>query len=172
LGWQVHGTTSVILYSGQQFADVTRLPSWTGAAFDGKIRVPMAGYTRDKSTLRAVLAHEFTHAALFDMTGNRCPGWFSEGLAQLEEGRAPEPVSAPLAPLSGPFSGMNDEQAKLAYAASLSAVAYLVREHDPGFMRILLEKIRSGQDFAAAFAATYDQTLDGFEAQWRQSVSK
>jgi hypothetical protein len=172
LGWQVRTTTSVILYTSQQFADVTRLPSWVGAAFDGKIRVPMAGYHQDSTTLRTVLAHEFTHAALFDMTGNRCPAWFNEGLAQLEEGRAAAAVSAPLAQLSLPFSGMKDDQARLAYAASLSAVSYLAHAHDMGFVRILLEKIRGGQDFAAAFAATYDQTPSEFERQWQQSVAK
>ena len=172
LGWQVRATTGVILYSGRQFADVTRLPSWAGAAYDGTIRVPMAGYRDDKATLRAVLAHEFTHAMLFDMIGGRCPAWFNEGLAQLEEGRAAEPTYAPLAQLQIPFSGMQDERARVAYAASLSAVSYLTREHDLGFVRILLEKIRGGQDFTAAFAATYDQTLSEFEQQWRQSVSK
>ena len=172
LGWQVRATTSVILYSGQQFTDVTRLPSWMGAAFDGKIRVPMAGYVRDRTTLRAVLAHEFTHAALFDMIGGNCPVWFNEGLAQIEEGRAPEAVYVPLPQLAGPFSGMKDDQAKLAYAASLSAVSYLIHEHDRGFVRIMLEKIHNGMDFTAAFAATYGQTQAEFEQQWQGSMAK
>ncbi|MDI6739875.1 MAG: hypothetical protein QME74_05870 [Candidatus Edwardsbacteria bacterium] len=172
LGWQVSGTTGVILYSDRQFADVTRLPAWTGAAFDGKIRMPMAGYRDDTTTLRAVLAHEFTHAVLFDMTGNRCPAWFSEGLAQLEQGRSPEPVYAPLDGLAGSFTTMSEDEAKQAYRASLSAVSFLTREHDMGFVRIMLEKIRNGQDFSAAFVATYDGTIAEFEERWKQSIAQ
>jgi tetratricopeptide (TPR) repeat protein len=172
LGWRVDRATTVILYSDRQFADVTRLPAWTGAAFDGTIRVPAAGYREDKAVLATVLAHEFTHALLFDICGNRCPVWFSEGLAQLEEGRSPEPGYAPLSGLTGPFTAMNGEQAQQAYRASLSAVAFLAREHDMGFIRILLEKMRSGQDFAAAFAETYNESLTDFEERWKQSVAQ
>ena len=172
LGWQVDRTTTVILYSDRQFADVTRLPSWTGAVFDGTIRVPAAGYREDKAVLAAVLAHEFTHAALFDISGNHCPVWFSEGLAQLEEGRPPEPLYTPLAGLTGPFTAMNGEQAQQAYRASLSAVAFLAREHDRGFIRIMLEKMRSGQDFNAAFVATYNGTVAEFEEHWKRSISQ
>lgn len=37
----------VVLYTGEQFQDVTRSPKWAAAAFDGIIRVPMRGGRRE-----------------------------------------------------------------------------------------------------------------------------
>ena len=51
----------VVLYSGEQFRDITRSPQWAAAAFDGIIRVPMRGAAKGED-LDRVLAHEFSHA--------------------------------------------------------------------------------------------------------------
>ena len=34
---------SVVLYTGEQFHDITRSPAWAAGAYDGTIRVPMRG---------------------------------------------------------------------------------------------------------------------------------
>jgi tetratricopeptide (TPR) repeat protein len=54
----------VVLYSTQQFSDITRSPQWAAAAFDGIIRVPMRGAAEKGEDLDRVLAHEFTHALI------------------------------------------------------------------------------------------------------------
>src|SRR2546425_8800921 len=38
---------TVVLYTDEQFRDVTRSPAWAGGVFDGKIRVPMRGALND-----------------------------------------------------------------------------------------------------------------------------
>ena len=57
---------TVILYSDQQFRDITRTPAWTGGLFDGKIRIPTEGAgSLSGGVLNRVLHHEYTHAIVY-----------------------------------------------------------------------------------------------------------
>ncbi|HET7841658.1 MAG TPA: hypothetical protein VFM21_08635, partial [Terriglobia bacterium] len=87
-------TIVVLLYPDQAFRDITRLPSWVGAENDGKLRVPVSGLTSVNPELARVLKHELTHSFVHQATLGRCPVWFNEGLAQLEE-NSPAPPAAP-----------------------------------------------------------------------------
>jgi hypothetical protein len=80
---------TVVLYTQQQFRDITRLPSWTAAAYDGRIHVPMRGALEQTEELDRVLGHEFVHAVVFMLGGRNVPVWLNEGLAtHLERGGA------------------------------------------------------------------------------------
>ena len=65
----------VVLYSGEQFQDVTRSPKWAAAAFDGTIRVPMRGAGEQGEDLDRVLSHEFTHALIRSLATRGLPTW-------------------------------------------------------------------------------------------------
>jgi tetratricopeptide (TPR) repeat protein len=173
LGHRIQGNTSVILYSDQQFRDITHLASWAGAAFDGKIRVPVANYQNDRPLLEKVLTHEFTHAAIYDMVGGRCPSWLNEGLAMLLEGLTPdEQIYLPLSGLQRPFTAMDEDHAMEAYRASLSASNYLTKQYDWAFVRLLFTKMQQGSDFGTAFKAAYGFSLEEFEKRWKESCLK
>src|SRR5437660_4062126 len=45
------GVITVVLYTEEQFRDITRSPSWPGGVFDGKIRVPLQGGLTDPQHL-------------------------------------------------------------------------------------------------------------------------
>src|SRR2546428_10538218 len=75
------GILTVVLYTDEQFRDITRSPAWAGGVFDGKIRVPMRGALNDPKQLEKVLAHEFTHALVKSMAPRGVPTWLEEGLA-------------------------------------------------------------------------------------------
>jgi tetratricopeptide (TPR) repeat protein len=79
-------TIHVILYPKQAFRDVTRSPQWAGAVNDGKIRVPVSGLSAITPDLARVLKHELTHSFVHQETLDRCPAWFNEGIAQMEDG--------------------------------------------------------------------------------------
>ncbi len=53
--------------------------------FDGKIRVPFAEVNTFIPYIVAVLTHELAHAMITEVTGDRAPHWFQEGLAQHVE---------------------------------------------------------------------------------------
>ena len=61
----------VVLYTGEQFRDITRSPQWAAAAFDGIIRVPMRGAGEKGEDLDRVLAHEFSHALIRSLATSR-----------------------------------------------------------------------------------------------------
>src|SRR5215203_361251 len=75
----------VVLYSGEQFRDITRSPQWAAAAFDGTIRVPMRGAGEKGEDLDRVLAHEFAHALIRSLATRGLPTWLNEGLASALE---------------------------------------------------------------------------------------
>ena len=75
----------VVLYTTEQFRDITRSPGWAAGAFDGAIRVPMRGALEDPNELDRVLAHEFTHAVVRLLAPRGVPTWLNEGLATALE---------------------------------------------------------------------------------------
>ena len=161
LGFSPRDRIIVLLYPRQAFRDVTRSPSWAGGVNDGKIRVPVSGLSSLTPELARVLKHELTHSFIRQATLGRCPQWFNEGLAQLEEGastaalrpelrRAAAETSIPaLSALEGSFLTLPADQAASAYAKSLAALEYLRDAHGMAAIRQLLKLLASGQAFAS-----------------------
>ena len=48
-----------VLYTKKQFHDITRSPSWSGAIYDGRIKLPVGGLTERTGLLEGVLFHEY-----------------------------------------------------------------------------------------------------------------
>lgn len=128
----------VILYTGQQFQDMTQAPSWVGAINDGRLRVPVQGLTSVTDQLSRVLRHELTHSFLQQKTRGRCPTWLQEGIAQWMEGRrsgasASALISAyennsaiPLSSLEISWMQLSGTGASFAYAWSLATVEMIL----------------------------------------------
>jgi len=75
----------VVLYTTEQFRDITRSPSWAAGSYDGTIRVPMRGAIEKKEEIDRVLSHEFTHALIRTLAARGVPAWLNEGLATALE---------------------------------------------------------------------------------------
>lgn len=163
---------TVVLYSREQFRDVTQSPSWAGAAYDGRIRVPIAGKF-DERELERVLAHEFTHAVVYSLAGRRAPQWLNEGLAVLMEkgynldaarGDGP-PV--PLTTLEGSFARLSPEQARAAYASSAAATQALIERAGPMVVYNLLSNLGNGLPLEEAFQRAALMPYRDFATGWR-----
>ena len=152
--------TTVILYTREQFRDITQSPSWAGGAFDGRIRVPVQGALQNSAEFERVLAHEFTHALIQSIAPRGVPTWLHEGLADSFDGGDMRKREAllrqadtrlPLARLEGSFEGLSAKEASIAYAESAVAVHTLL--DDVGALAIvnLLVNIGNGKPFADAF---------------------
>ena len=85
LGTYPASPIAVVLYTNEQFRDITRAPTWSAAAYDGTIRVPMRGALEEVDELDRVLAHEFTHALVRTLASRGVPAWLNEGLATALE---------------------------------------------------------------------------------------
>ena len=173
----------VILYPNEAFRDITRTPGWVGALNDGKIRVPISGLTQMTPDLARVLKHELTHSFVRQITLGKCPTWFNEGLAQLEEGSATtarggllaRAVAAaqvsPLASLEGSFVSLPADQATLAYLKSLAALEYLRDTFVMGEVRQILKQMASS-DFGTILQNEVRMTYTSFEDEVANYVVK
>ena len=74
-------TITVLLYTEQQFHDITRAPAWSGGSYDGQIRIPTKGELKNPGQLERILIHEYVHALVAQLGSRRVPQWVNEGLA-------------------------------------------------------------------------------------------
>lgn len=174
---------AVILYSNQQFQDVTDAPGWSGGIFDGKIRIPIGGIEHETPGLRRLLLHEYTHAVVRAITPRRVPTWLNEGLAQYFEGRElgthqqellrhlNKSGKVPsLADMEGSFLGLSGPQASFAYLLSLTAVRHMVDRYGMYRAKMVLEELASGADPSRAISNALLLSLPEFERGWKRSM--
>jgi tetratricopeptide (TPR) repeat protein len=164
---------TVVLYTTEQFRDITRSPEWAAASYDGRIRVPIKGALADIDRLDRVLAHEFVHAVVAMLGGRTVPVWMNEGLAVTLGESGSEQADAVLArartrpaleDLHGSFGGLSDEQARVAYAVSAAAVKRMVDLRGPYAAVGLLQDLARGADFASAFQQRFGMRYEDFQA--------
>jgi tetratricopeptide (TPR) repeat protein len=162
----------VVLYTTEQFHDITRSPAWAAGAYDGIIRVPMRGALDNGKELDRVLAHEYTHALIRTLAARGVPAWLNEGLATaLESGEfewAQKTMQqagriVPLSRLQAGFGRFAGADAQLAYATSALAVRRLLEEAGGFAIANLLRDLGSGADFESAFAHRTQQTFTEFQ---------
>jgi len=170
---------TVVLYTDEQFRDITRSPAWAGGVFDGKIRVPMRGALNDPRQLEKVLAHEFTHALVKSLVPRGVPTWVDEGLAVVFEmgdlkwaerlaRRAPSLV--PLPRLHDGFLSLPADQVPLAYAESALAVRMLIERGGIPALTALLQDLAAGQEFTQAFERRVFLSYPEFLTLWARRM--
>ena len=183
LGLAPKAPITVIFYSAQQFSEVTKSPAWVGALNDGKMRIPLGKTSSITPELESMLRHELTHSFVH-AAAPRCPVWLNEGLAQLEEPKSLNVLSAslglrvssseflPLSQLEGSFQGMTPEQARRAYLESLSAVEYLRSAYGMDGLRRLLASLADGEQFEAALNAATGEGYDDLDQRVKTYAAK
>jgi tetratricopeptide (TPR) repeat protein len=164
---------TVVLYTREQFADITRLAEWSAAAYDGRIRVPLAGAPDQRDELDRVLSHEFVHAVVAGLGGRAVPAWMNEGLATVLEPAGPDDAEAMLAGpglrpalsrLHQSFVGLSRRDAEIAYASAARAVRRLIEQRGPAAVVALLEDLSRGAQFASAFHQRFAMRYEDFAA--------
>jgi len=167
LGEYPQDTIVAVLYTEQQFRDLTRAPSWSGGQYDGRIRIPVAGALKQPELFEKVLTHELVHAIVAGIAPSGVPSWLNEGLAQYFDGSDPGPAQRrmkafgrpiPLERLEAGFGSLDASAAQVAYDESLLAVR-IIADH-PGFSWIrLLHQFReshSAADTMRSFFFSYE----------------
>jgi hypothetical protein len=176
LGIAPRNTIPVVLYTEQSFFDVTQAPSWSGAVFDGKLRIPINGLTSVTPELARVLKHELAHSFIGQLSGGRCPQWLNEGIAQaveprqLTHGRLLADLfrtqrEIPLNALEGSFMQFSSTQATVAYEESLAAVQYVSDTYGMSDLQRILERLGQGSSTEAALRTTIHSDYGQLEAE-------
>lgn len=176
LGIAPRNSIPVVLYTEQSFFDVTQAPSWSGAVFDGKLRIPINGLSSVTPELARVLKHELAHSFISQLAAGRCPQWLNEGIAQAVE---PKQVAhgrllaelfrtqreIPLNALEGSFMQFSGAQATVAYEESLATVQYISETYGMSDVQRILERLGQGSSTEAALRATIHSDYGQLEAE-------
>ncbi len=171
------------LYSQKDFFDITRSPSWVGAIYDGKIKMPAGGINERTGELERVLFHEYTHALVYRLSKGRAPAWLNEGLAQYEEGskrpgfarRAKALVregDMALSSIEGSFLNMPPDMAEKAYTLSLSVTGYIIDEFGFSSLKKILTGLGEGLDLDSALRASIFLSYEALEESWRDWAAR
>jgi len=147
---------SVVVYHRDEFRRLMAGHGWTGGLYDGKIRVPFPGPDDPDERFRMLATHEYVHAVIYEWTGDRCPAWLNEGLAQSIAGEwndaresearrmARESCFIPLAELERSFLEIPEERINAAYIESYLVVSHIMKTWTVRHLHRLLDKIAGG----------------------------
>jgi tetratricopeptide (TPR) repeat protein len=173
-----------VLYTKEQFRDTTRSPSWTGALYDGRIKLPIGGINERTEELEDVLFHEYSHAVIHRVARGRAPMWLNEGIAQYVEGKRIEDdqdeylkelldgKELSLRSLEGSFMKLDNRQARNAYLMSLSATEYIIREFGSFTAMRVLEYLGEGESLNEAIQSAVHLSYDDLIESWLRSVRR
>ena len=168
LGCRAEERIVTIVQTREAYVRTTQAAEWSGAAYDGKIHVPLMTKNQIGPQMREIVAHEIVHACLANM-GNY-PLWLHEGLAQKLSGRVLGSAERnqlmamgkkgglpKLGQLGQSWNGLDSQQAALAYGMSLLAVDLFYQHHSGFGMRNLL----NNPDQLPRFTESLDKHIAG-----------
>ena len=154
---------------------------WTGALAFWDYNIILIPVRSDNlEWAKRTLAHEITHLLVREVTFGPfgdIPTWLNEGLAQYAEGEMEEYQCEILnraikedklisvRSLGSSFPA-DPDQARLAYAQSLSLVSYLVETYGWADMRELLVVFKEGSTYDNALQKVYSIDIQGLEERW------
>lgn len=182
----------VTLYDRDEYQKLMgNVPHWSGALFDGKIRIPVylnssgGQNIYDSLELKKLIYHELTHSFVLDLSQTKCPIWLNEGLAQYFEDKV-KPIDLTL--LSGAvqknkllttdelmfqeISKVTDhEKALLYYVESFSLVSYILKQRKMYHIKQLLLELGKGAGFHEAFEKSMGRTLRDISTNWQGELA-
>lgn len=180
LGFGPDAPITIVLQMGTKL-NRTGIPGWAAGVNDGTIRIPALGFDKPGPSMVRVLRHELAHSFIAARTGDNCPTWLHEGIAQWLEGGDParedpglalaarEGSLIPLLSLEAPFKDLSEATAARAYAQSLSVVAHLLRHHgEHGIVELLSAlagRLPAEQALPAALGLSYQELHARWEAE-------
>jgi hypothetical protein len=171
-------TITAILYSREQFRDVTHAPGWAAGAYDGRIRIPVLGALRSPGELDRIVTHEYVHAVIESAAPRGIPVWLNEGLATyfeptdhawLRQRLRTASAVIPLAKLEESFGQMSGEDALLAYAESWVAARVLVERLGANFS-VFLQYVGNGTSVEQALLL-FNITDSDIQREWTRRTS-
>lgn len=170
-------TITAILYTREQFRDITKSPSWAAGAYDGRIKIPVMGALKNPAELDRIVTHEFTHAVVHQLYPG-VPEWLNEGLATFMEPGDHRWLTArlqggdgliPMAKLNQAFKTPDGAQAAVAYAESYVATQVLAGRLGANFP-IFLQYISDGTPIEQALMLFSINPAD-VEREWTRRAS-
>jgi hypothetical protein len=180
MGVVLYGKAAYLRTHGHRFS------FQTVGFFDGRIHVVSRAHPAGE--LRTLLFHEYSHALFREQTAGDRPFWLNEGLAELSE-RASNRIAPltrgermrlrgaidagewiPLRRIAPSFSGLKDEQARLAYLVSTAAAAWVEAHTDRDGRARLLGRLGDGWSDDEALKEVLGADTDAIDAALQAEI--
>ncbi len=187
LGRDWPGKTEIRIGLGRgEFADLAlpgdKPPDWNRAySYPEQNIVVLEARSLNESDGNASLRHEFLHVALGQLGGD-WPHWFHDGLAMYLTGQRSS-ISQYAALFHAvqqdrifSFQDLKDRwpeqpsDVEIAYAQSVSFVAFLVERHGLAALGDLIDSVVAGRPFETAFARAFKASIWFEEMAWRAQL--
>lgn len=163
----------------------SRVEKWiAGLTFRGADLIVMSARGTEYFKASDTFVHELAHLYLDKAVGDRfIPRWFHEGFAMLaaseDAGERMHSILAATAtgsliPLKDLVNRFPDVQpaVSLAYAQSMFFVRFLQRSSGSGGVRELIDDLKAGMPFEAAFRSTWKATPEEMFSMFQDSFSR
>ncbi len=144
----------------------------------------------DAGELAAVLAHEYTHVATFELgpSANDMPWWILEGVAEAVSAEARGTTPAPRTEIDGrmrararagglvdfdklaDFFGEAQKHVGAVYEQGHSMLAFVTAHHGRAGRRAWLEKMATGASLSAATREALGTSFEELDRSWRASL--
>ena len=188
LGVEPQEPLGVVFYGRARYDEQhrDRFSFATVGFFDGRIHVASPAHPSDE--LRSLLFHEYTHALFREQTGGDRPYWLNEGLAERVERHARRQVSSthseraalrvrienqswiPLRSLARSFSGLSNEDARIAYLEALLAAEWIESRTTAAQRARLLARLGAGFSIDQALHEIVGVDTDGLDAALAEQI--
>lgn len=183
LGHYLDFKTVVILYGESEYKSISSIPHWSGALFDGKIRIPAYDKNFSRKKLQQLINHELTHVFASDISSDHCPVWLHEGLAEYQENKI-IPVDLQLYRLAaiskdlysaevlanGVSEETNEVRVHVFYQQSFVIVSSLIEQFRMMSIKRLLQKIEKGASFDEVFKEVFSVSFADYVNQSNQEA--
>lgn len=183
LGFYPAEKVVVILYSEEEYRDVTESADWAAAHFDGKIRIPVYGKGLAADRLSVLIYHELTHYFIQRLAKGRAPDWMNEGIAQIQESKITPAgtqfleqafVSDSLLSWKEMDTNLkpNDKKANediyLFYQQAFAMTSFLIERFHMFEFKRYLETLAGGSQHEEAFRSVFMTDPDQFFQEWKE----
>ncbi len=177
----------VLLYDREEYQSLMgSVPHWSGALYDGKIRLPVYQGTVTEQNLKKLIYHELTHAFILDLSQMKCPIWLNEGLAQYQENkvktidlkllidavRGKTLLSLDELMFEDISKNPSQERAIVFYLESFSFVSYLIEHNRMYNVKQLLISLGKGTPFLEAFEKEFNRSFKESAGEWRGDLER
>ncbi len=177
-----------VLVAEADFQNIHTGPGWAGALNDGRIKIPVTGRYQEDPRFREVVAHEYTHSVIEDLSyRNPVPFWLHEGLAEYEgykaaggkpddPGHFPLLLAAmktnsliPMKVLADPAASQTlpPEIVALAYQQSLAFVLYIEDVYRFYSLLSMIKEIGKGRPVDEATVQGIGRNINFLDEEWR-----
>ncbi len=177
----------VILSREETFREYSNMPEHVKGFFDGRIHLPLPSSTSEMS-VKTILWHEYTHAVIYVLSKNKCPGWVHEGFARYEESKiqkpdlriltdvlaqspglpiAPENLDAALAKLT-----KDPKTALIVYGQAYGFADYLFSRFSRQNIHDFMVELSRGASVEEAVYTVFHLTRKDLDQRWRAHLKK